>query len=201
MDLAVLVSRLAKTFSLFERLSPMSFFVPALLSCTRFGFEAAAAEWGLGLKILTLKPPVFLSLWVWFFSFSKVHSNLWAVLVPKSTCAFEMFLPEKGPTGSPQVLHCLGRKMEIFLPCSLPVPLLAVLALGWICPAVVSALFRFFPSCWEPFLISFFYQGLQDRWTVVEEHQRRGCATAAVAASISWAVAFAGSSSCWPATQ
>lgn len=64
MDLAVLVSRLAKTFSLFERLSPMNFFVPALLSCKRFGFEAAAAEWGLGLKILTLKPPVFLSLWV-----------------------------------------------------------------------------------------------------------------------------------------
>lgn len=43
-DLAVLVSRLAKTFSLFE---PCPIFLSALFPCTGFEFEAAAAEWGL----------------------------------------------------------------------------------------------------------------------------------------------------------
>lgn len=61
MDLAVLGSRLAKTFSLFEP-CPMSFFLPSLFPCTGFEFEAAAAEWGLQLEILTLKPQVFLVL-------------------------------------------------------------------------------------------------------------------------------------------
>lgn len=61
MDLAVLVSRLAKPFSLFEQ-CPMSFFLPALLPCTGFGCEAAA-EWGLPLEIFTLKPPVLWGFW------------------------------------------------------------------------------------------------------------------------------------------
>lgn len=109
-DLVVLVSRLAKTFSLFER-CPMNFFLPALFPCTGFGFEAAAAEWGLRLEILTLKPPVFLGLGYDLLAFLKCSAVSEPVLVLRSTCGFEMFLPEKGQTGSPQVLHCLGRKV------------------------------------------------------------------------------------------
>lgn len=109
----------------------MNFFLPALFPCTGLGFEAAAAEWGLRLEILTLKPPVFLGFGYDLLAKKLKYSAICEpVLVLKSTCAFEMFLPEKGRTRSPQMLHYLRRKVEIFLPCFLPVPSLAVLALG-----------------------------------------------------------------------
>lgn len=62
-DLAVLVYRLAENFSLLQW-CPMSPLLPALFPCTEFGFEAGAAKLGLRVEIFTLKPLVFLGLWV-----------------------------------------------------------------------------------------------------------------------------------------
>lgn len=42
----------------------MSPLLPALFPCTELEFEAAAAKLGPGVEIFTLKPLVFLGLWV-----------------------------------------------------------------------------------------------------------------------------------------
>lgn len=75
---------------------PYEFLSASLFPCTGFEFEAAAAEWGLQLEILSLKSPVFLRFGYDLLAFQKYSAICKPVLVLKSTCVFEMFLPEKG---------------------------------------------------------------------------------------------------------